>query len=317
MTASALSQRVLFALAVIGLAACDRPAATAPEKAPAAAKAPAVKTPPAAEILAASPKADWRALEQENLLYMDLPKGRVIIELAPAFAQEHVVNIKTLVGERYFDGLSILRAQDNFVVQWGDPDEEKPKPIGTALAKVIPEFTRPSLGLDFTKLPDRDVYADEVGFTGGMPVAHDLKSGDAWLVHCYGMVATARDSDPTTGNGSQLYAIIGHAPRHLDRNLTVVGRVVQGIELLSSLPRGTEALGFYAKPSDRTPIRRVRMGSDLPPAEQVPLEALRTDTKTFETLAEARRNRTDDFYKVPAGHIELCNVPLPVRPIKP
>ena len=310
-------RRAAFLFALIALAGCDQPTVEAPAAKAPAAKAPPARTPPAAEILAASPKEDWRPLDASDLLYMDLPSGRVIIELAPAFAQEHVVNIKTLVREGYFDGLAILRAQDNFVVQWGDPDEDRPRPLGSALAKVIPEFTRPALGLDFTRLPDRDAYADEVGFTGGMPTAHDPKSGDAWLVHCYGMVATARDNDPTSGNGAQLYAVIGHAPRHLDRNLTVVGRVVQGMELLSSLPRGTEALGFYASPSQRTPIRRVRVASDLAPAEQVALEALRTDTRTFETLTEARRNRADDFYKVPAGRIDLCNVALPVRPVAP
>lgn len=307
-------RRILFT-AVVALAACSQPA----EKSAPGAAAPQAggKTQSSADILAASPKTDWRPLDMSNVLYMDLPTGRVVIELAPAFAQEHVVNIKNLVGERYFDGLAILRAQDNFVVQWGDPDEDNPKSIGSAQARLLSEFTRPSLGLDFTRLPDRDAYAEEVGFTGGMPVAHDPKTGEAWLTHCYGAVAAARDNDPTSGNGSQLYAVIGHAPRHLDRNLAVVGRVVQGMELLSSLPRGTEALGFYADARARTPIVRVRLAASLPPAEQVPLEALRTDSGTFETLTEARRNRTDDFYKTPAGHIDLCNVVLPVRPIGP
>jgi len=93
----------------------------------------------------------------------------------------------------------------------------------------------------------------------------------------------------------------------------VVGRVRQGIELLASLPRGTAALGFYATAAERTPIRSVRLASEVPPAERTPLEVLRTDTPTFTTLVEARRNRHDDWYLRPAGYIELCNVPLPVR----
>ena len=57
--------------------------------------------------------------------------------------------------------------------------------------------------------------------------------------------------------------------------------------------------------------------SELPEAERVPLQLLRTDSKTFVEATEARRNRRDDFYKRPAGHIDLCNVPLPVRVAKP
>jgi peptidylprolyl isomerase len=85
------------------------------------------------------------------------------------------------------------------------------------------------------------------------------------------------------------------------------------MERLSVLPRGTGPLGFYEQPGERVPIRRVRLAADLPAAERVGLEVLRTDTVTFAALVEARRNRRDDWYKVPAGYIDLCNVPLPVR----
>jgi peptidylprolyl isomerase len=135
-------------------------------------------------------------------------------------------------------------------------------------------------------------------------------------VHCYAMVGAGRDSDATSGNGAELYVVIGNAPRLLDRNVTLVGRVVQGIELLSSLKRGTGALGFYEKAEERTPITQVRFASDLPAAERVNLEALKTDSATFKTLIEMRRFRKDDWYKEPAGRVDVCNVPLPVR-IKP
>jgi peptidylprolyl isomerase len=110
--------------------------------------------------------------------------------------------------------------------------------------------------------------------------------------------------------------VIGQSPRQLDRNITTVGRVVQGMEWLSTIPRGTGPLGFFEKPEQRVPIRSVRLMSDVPAAERIELEAMRTDTPLFAELVEARRNRRDDFYKVPAGHIDLCNVPLPVRAVK-
>lgn len=263
------------------------------------------------DVLDASKPSDWRALEPDNTLYLELETGRVIIELAPEFAPRHVGNIRTLVRERYFDGLAILRVQDNFVVQWGDPDGKKP--LGSAKKALTAEFTRPAKGLAFTKLPDPDTYAPEVGFVSGFPAARDRADGSAWLTHCYGMVGVGRDTDADSAGGSELYVVIGHAPRQLDRNITVVGRVVHGMERLSSLPRGTGALGFYEKAEQNVPIREIRLASDVPPAERTSLELLRTDTPTFEAVVESRRNRRDEWYKVPAGRIDLCNVPLPVR----
>jgi len=127
------------------------------------------------------------------------------------------------------------------------------------------------------------------------------------------MVGAGRDEAADSGGGTELYVVTGHAPRQLDRNITLVGRVVKGMELLSSLPRGTASLGFYEKAEQRAPIIRVRVAADLPPAERTPLEVLRTDTRTFADLVESRRNRRDSWYKVPAGRIDLCNVPLPTR----
>ena len=281
-----------------------------------AADAPRAKPKTMADVLSASKPSDWRTLDPENTLYLDLAAGRVVVELAPAFAPLHAKNIRTFAHEHYFDGLAILRVQDNFVTQWGDPDGDKPDkahPFGSASKTLAAEFERASDGLPFTKLPDGDVYAPEVGFSGGMPVARDPKSGKAWLAHCYGMVGAGRDTGVETGPGSELYVVIGHAPRQLDRNIALVGRVVQGMELLSALPRGTGPLGFYEKAEQRVPIRSVRLAADVPAAERTNLEILRTDTATFGDLVESRRNRRDDWYKVPAGRIDLCNVPIPVR----
>ena len=109
--------------------------------------------------------------------------------------------------------------------------------------------------------------------------------------------------------------VAGHAPRHLDRNITLLGRVVQGMPLLSSLRRGGGAMGFYENASQRVPINRVRVAADVPPDERMPLEVIRTDTPLFSSLVDALRNRGGTWYKVPAGHIELCNVPIAVRAV--
>ena len=137
----------------------------------------------------------------------------------------------------------------------------------------------------------------------------------AWPVHCYGMVGVGRGYSPDTGSGAELYTVIGHAPRHLDRNIALVGRVVEGMEHLSSLPRGSGALGFYtAEEADkRTPIVSVRVASDLPDSERPAFEYLSTEGETFTRYAEARANRRDPFFIHPAGGADICNIPVPVR----
>ena len=265
-----------------------------------------------AEVLATAGPADWRPLDVAHTLYVELDSGRIVIELAPSFAPEHAANILRLVRQGYYDGLAIVRAQDNFVVQWGDPGAKRS--LGEARSALPPEFTVPlDARLPFTPLADPDVYAPEVGFSGGFPAARDRRAGQAWLAHCYAMVGAGRGNEVDSGNGAELYVVIGHAPRQLDRNIALVGRVVQGMEQLATLPRGGGPLGFYEQPTQHVPIRRVVVAADLPEAERTRLEVLRTDTATFEALVEARRNRRDEWYRVPAGYIDLCNVHIPVR----
>lgn len=280
-------------------------------------------TPTPKELLAKSQPQEWRAPDPKNLLVMQLPQGRVLIELAPDFTPLHVANIRTMAHEHYYDDLAIVRVQDNFVTQWGDPasddegDKSKLKPLGTAKDRLPPEYTRAyDAQLPFTVLKDGDFYAPEVGFSKGFPVARDKAHQQEWLTHCYGMVGVGRDIDPETGSGSELYAVIGQAPRTLDRNIALVGRVLQGMEYLSGLPRGTGPLGFYEKPEQRIAIRSVRLAADLPPGERPNVEVLRTDSATFNALVEAKRNRVDDFYRLPTGKIDVCNLSIPVRDAK-
>lgn len=282
---------------------------------PAPATKPA-KKPTMQQVLDASKPTDWREPDPANTLYMELPGGRVVIELATAFAPLHAENIRTLVRQKYFDGLVILRVQDNFVTQWGDPnagEAGKARDLGKAKATLAAEFERAAKGLDFTVLADGDVYAPQVGFVDGFPAARDPAADKAWLAHCYGMVGAGRGNSADSGSGAELYVVIGHAPRQLDRNIATVGRVLKGMELLAALPRGNGGGGFYEKPEQYVKITSVRLAADVAEAERSHLQVLRTDTPTFNALVESRRNRSDDWYLHPAGRIELCNVPIPVR----
>ncbi|MDX1501392.1 MAG: peptidylprolyl isomerase [Thermoanaerobaculia bacterium] len=274
------------------------------------------RPPTMGEVLAASQASDWRPLDPDHTLYMDLPGGRVVIALAPELAPRHVANIETLVKQGYFDGLAVVRSQENYVVQWGDPaaEPEERRSLGEAARSLAPEWERPLDGAThLTCLPDPDPYAPRVGFVHGMPVGVDPEKRRIWQAHCYATVGVGRGVAADSGSGAELYVVIGHAPRHLDRNVTLVGRVVQGMEHLSTLPRGTGPLGFYESEEERVPIRSVRLGSQLPETERASLELLRTDTEAFERLIASRRTRSEEWFVDPTGRIGLCNVPLPVR----
>lgn len=336
-----------FAALIAGALILQSPAALA--QASAAQAAGRTKPSPLApgEIVAQAPKGDWVAIAPTDLLVMDLEpdaKGkprRVVIQLMPApFSQGWVGNIRKLVAARFWDGLSINRVQDNYVVQWGDgnaEDKAKAKPLPEGLVTVpqseYASDAKPFMEKHFKRLSaqvsaERKVLGQDVGFISvpidedsygvdarpftGWPVA--TNGQDMWPVHCYGMVGVGRDMPPNTGTGAELYVVIGHAPRHLDRNIALVGRVIEGIEHLSSLPRGTLALGFYATPEERTGIRSIRLGSEV---EGLPAyEYLSTETESFAKYADARANRRDDFFIRPAGGADICNIPVPVRRVK-
>ena len=286
--------------------------------APANIPAPVAKAPTTQEVIDASTPQDWRSLDPEHTVYLQLPTGMVVIELAPAFAPEHVANIRALVQGRYFDGLSVNRSQDNFVVQWGDPAGDElalRRPLGEARATLPAEFSRPAKGLDFTALPDRDGWAPQVGFVDGFAAARDPDAGKAWLAHCYGTVGAGRAMAPDSSNGSELYVVTGQSPRQLDLNITTVGRVVVGMEHLSTLVRGKGPLGFYTDPARRTPLLAMRLASEMPEDQRAKIEVMRTDTATWDAYVESRRNRRDEWYVHPAGHVDVCNLAVPVRPV--
>ena len=302
------------------------------------------------ESIAQAEASDWKAIDAEDLLVMTLAPDRdgnerqVVIQLMPPpFSQDWVENIRTLARAGWYDGVSINRVQDNYVVQWGDPNVDNPEAEGEA--KPLPkglrntrdeayfarrfayidhyrmvggvslpasqEIERIRMDWDTGELRGNDVYATGTGLLSGWPLG--FNDGVAWPVHCYGMVGVGRGYSPDTGSGAELYTVIGHAPRHLDRNIALAGRVIEGIENLSSLPRGKGDLGFYIDPAERLPIQWVRLVSDLPPERQIAFEYLSTDSEVFARYADARANRRDPFFIEPAGGADICNIPVPVR----
>ena len=275
--------------------------------------APAKKLLTPTDVVAAAPATAWKTIPADELMVIDLTNGaRIVVQLAPAFAPVHVANIQALARGHYWDGATVYRVQDNYVAQWGVNESDKPWPKGVT-PKPPAEYTRSLKGLAITPLGSPDAYAPGAGFVDGWPVAYNAKQGWVDLVHCYGSVGVGRDLSPDTGTGGELYAVIGQAPRQLDRNIAVVGRVVDGIDRLSSLPRGTVALGFYKDKAQYVPIASVRLASDMPPGERPSFEYMDTGSAAFAHYLHVRANRHDDFYIRPAGGVDLCNVQVPVR----
>jgi peptidylprolyl isomerase len=325
--------------------------------------------PSPAQIVEEAAREEWVAIAPEDLLVMTLAPAAdgstraVVIQLMPApYSQGWVANIRTLARAGWYDGITVNRVQDNYVVQWGDPNYDNPEAEGAA--KPLPEGLVKTTERDYAFehtldpgqhssfyplsavlrmnwvkelaaqgiIPDEaqireamsrqkgDSYTLETAFIEGWPVGMEAELEPqhrdiAWPVHCYGMVGVGRGYSPDTGSGAELYTVIGQAPRHLDRNIALVGRIVEGMEHLSSLPRGSGALGFYTagEAGKRTPILSVRVASDLPGGEQPVFEYLSTDSETFARYADARANRRDPFFIHPAGGADICNIPVPVR----
>jgi peptidylprolyl isomerase len=260
-----------------------------------------------------APASAWRDVAPENLLVVELSEGgRIVIELAPDFAPVHVANVRAFARGGWWNGSSVYRVQDNYVAQWGNNEAKTPFPAGV-VAKPPAEYSRRLAGLTIRPLGYPDSYAPRAGHTNGWPIGYDPKAGKAWLTHCYGYVGVGRDLSPDTGSGGELYAVIGQAPRHLDLNIALIGRVIEGMPLLSARPRGTGPLGFYEDPKQAVPIARARLASDMPAAERPRYQAMRTDSASFAAYVKGRANRGGSFFNRPAGGVDLCNAPVPVR----
>lgn len=255
---------------------------------------------------------DWRDIPADELLVMTLGEGKqVVIRLAPRYAPVHVANIRKLAASGWWDAASVYRVHDNYVVQWGDPTEKKPLPEGV-IAQPPAEYDWPKFDA-VTRLTRTDPYSSATGHSAdGWPLA--TNGTVAWIPHCYGMVGVARDLAPSTGSGGDLYAVIGHGPRHLDRNIAIVGRVLEGIEHLSALPRGTEGgLGLYKEASQHVAFTRGRLASELPEAQRPRFQVRAADNARFAAWIKARENRQPPFFNLPSGGADICNVMPPVR----
>jgi peptidylprolyl isomerase len=272
---------------------------------------------------AASPPAssDWRDVDPNNLVLIDTRYGEVAVELAPDFAPNHAARVRALIRAHFYDGKSFYRVIDGFVAQGGIGEGTAATgSYGKAQLKLWPalkaEFDTPiaRAGL-FTPLGSPDLFAPEVGHVKGFPVARDPKDGKAWIAHCPGTFAFARDNGNDTAT-TEFYIVIGQMQRRLDRNLTAFGRVIDGMQYLQKLDRGNPdvAMGVIQNPKDRDPILRVRLASDLPENERPHYQIMRTESAAFAAKKAQRLDPAPEFYhRKPPQVLDLCNTPVPMR----
>ncbi len=267
----------------------------------------------------------WNPLNPDNTVYLQLQEGTVVIELNPAFAPKTVKQFKALLEEQFYRGLSFYRVIDGFVAQGGDESD-----IGTAndtpalkaefeinwpLKPEDKEAAKNWQPMSWTLVQKDDMFAPYTGFIDGFAAARDeKKAGKAWLAHCPGTVAMARKTDPDTGS-TDFYIVIGQAPRYLDRNLTIFGRVVWGMDVVQRIKRGpTLKNGVIEDDLDRTLIKRMRLASSLDSDKRLNIYVADTNSRGFKQSLQERRNRKDKFFHhKPPKVLDICQVPVPAR----
>lgn len=259
---------------------------------------------------------EWLDLAQAELVYLQLEQGVVVLQLASPFAPRHAERFRQLVESGFYDGLSFYRVIDQFVLQAGLPDDEKhPNGHTRQWPALKAEFMWPSdthPAKDFVLVQTDDIFAKETGFRAGFPVGRDAK--EEWLLNCPNMVSMARNEAADSAT-TEIAIMQGQAPRHLDRNMSMVAKVVWGGEWLNLVKRGDKASGgMIADFSQRSLIVKARMGTQLSTTEQIPLQILNAKSRAFMDKLAAHRQRSSAFFHDKGnGKVDICYQQLTVR----
>ena len=259
------------------------------------------------QIIEGAPADIWRPVDHENLLYMDLPAGTIVIEMRPDFAPLHVARIKELTREGFYDGLRFHRVIEGFMAQGGDPKGDGTG--GSDKPNLQAEFARDTLETNEFVQIGRDRTAPRVGYVDGMPAGaqpealrafRSDRKVELWPLHCPGVMSMARASDPNSAN-SQFFLMIGDSRLNLDRRYAGWGWIIDGFEASRRITRGEP-------PSRPTPIIRVRVGAEVPLSERKNIDVMRTDSETFVRYLKASGELNDHGYVK-----DICDVKVPVR----
>jgi len=255
----------------------------------------------------------WRALNINSTILLTLPQGKVVIELAPQFSPKNVSQFTNLIKKSFYDGEKFYRVIDGFVAQAGPKNGSK-KDKSVPLLGIESQW-KADENWSFTPVQTDDLFAKQTGFKQGFAVATDNKN--AWLTHCPGTLAMARGNKADSAS-SHFYFVIGQAPRYLDKIMTIVGRVVYGMEHIQAMQRTSVIAGEYAVDSrDFTAIIKMQIMADVPKAEQIIIEVENTESSLFiEKLAKNKIHNNAFYFEKPPAVLDVCQVTLRSKLIK-
>ena len=145
--------------------------------------------------------------DPENTLIIETTKGNVVIEMRPDLAPNHVAHIKKLAREGLYDGVVFHRVIDGFMAQTGDVKFGNPGKAGDTSRAGMGGSDYPDLKQEFNAEP-----------------------------HTRGVASMARSQNPNSAN-SQFFIVFDDA-RFLDRQYTVWGKVIEGMENVDKIKRG-------------------------------------------------------------------------------
>ncbi|MDX1460390.1 MAG: peptidylprolyl isomerase [Xanthomonadales bacterium] len=261
----------------------------------------------------------WREVPQSDLVFLELlltdgRKGTVVVELNDRFAPRTAEQFRRLVKADFYRGLSFYRVIDGFVAQGGDGsdiDQPNDEPNLPAEFEIARDEEQP-----WTPVQNDDLFAPETGFVDGFAAARD--TDHVWLTHCPGVIAMARNNEPDTGS-TDFYIVIGQAPRYLDRNLTIFGRVIHGMDVVQQVRRGpVHENGIIESDTARTRISDAYLAEDRPTDQQKVYFVMDTNSEGFRDYMEARRHRKHEFFHhTPPPKLDVCQVPVATRIEKP
>lgn len=284
-----------------------------PKVIPAAIAALSLSAAAAAETHAPDRSTDWRQVPAAHLMLIETEHGQIAIELNADFAPNHVEQMQTLARNGVYDDSAFYRVIDAFVAQGGLQDET----VIADYPTLENENDRPLSDAPFTPLGNPDLFAPIVGHMNGFAVGRSESLNREWLLHCPGALAMARDEDPDSG-GTEFYIVLD-AQRYLDRNLTVFGRVIDGMEYVQKLKRGDRAIesGVIQAPDKGDAILSIRMAADLPDATRPVYRVMDTHTEAFEAAKTAKRVRDETFfYRKPPEVLDICGFDVPIEKIQ-
>jgi len=247
--------------------------------------------------------ADWRTPDPENTLVIDTNKGRIIVELAPGIAPNHVERIKTLTRQGFYDGRTFFRVIEGFMDQTGDPLETGEGQ--SSLPNLEPEFSFRRGADQAMTVADRP-GGKEAGLMGTMPVISEPIIGammtldgrvTAYSPFCSGVLGMARASEPNSGN-SQFFLMRADY-RNLDNKYTAFGRVISGLDVVRAVKVGEPV----AEPRDR--MERVRLLADIPETERPRVRVIDTRGAWFKAYAAAKAASTPSF--------NICDLEVPAE----